>query len=147
MRAAGSALLMAALLGLYLVLVGVRAVQFLGTGSGIGVAIGVALLVLPLIGAYLLVQELLFGVRSQRLVQRLSAEHALPDDDLPRRPSGRVDRAAADAVFDRYRVEAVAAPEDWRVWLRLGIAYDSSGDRRRARRAVRRAIRTARASA
>lgn len=147
MRAAGSALLMAALLALYLVLVGVRAVQFLGTGSGVGVAIGIALLVLPLIGAYLLVQELLFGVRSQRLVQRLSAEHALPDDDLPRRPSGRVDRGAADAVFDRYRVEAIAAPEDWRVWLRLGIAYDSSGDRRRARQAVRRAIRTARGAA
>lgn len=144
MRGAAGALLMAALLALYLVLVGVRAVQFLGTGSAIGVAIGVALLVLPLIGAYLLVQELLFGIRSQRLVQRLSAEHGLPDDDLPRRPSGRVDRAAADAVFDRYRVEATAAPQDWRVWLRLGIAYDTSGDRRRARQAVRRAIRTAR---
>lgn len=144
MRAASGALLMAALLALYLVLVGVRAVQFLGTGTAVGAAIGIALLVLPLIGAYLLVQELLFGIRSQALVRRLSAEHGLPDDDLPRRPSGRVDRSAADAVFDRYRVAATAAPEDWRVWLRLGIAYDSSGDRRRARHAVRQAIRTAR---
>lgn len=141
MRGAAGALLMAVLLALYLVLVVVRAVQFLGTGSPIGVAIGVALLVLPLIGAYLLVQELLFGVRSARLVRRLEAEGGIPSDDLPRRPSGRVDRAAADAVFDRYRVEATAAPDDWRVWLRLGIAYDSSGDRRRARGAVRRAIR------
>ena len=33
-----------------------------------------------------------------------------------------------------------ASPDDWRAWYRLGLAYDASGDRRRAREAVRRAI-------
>ena len=33
-----------------------------------------------------------------------------------------------------------AAPEDWRAWFRLGLAYDASGDRRRARKAIIRAI-------
>ena len=33
---------------------------------------------------------------------------------------------------------------DWRAWLRLGLVYDASGDRRRARAAVRRAIALAR---
>jgi len=33
-----------------------------------------------------------------------------------------------------------AHPDDWRAWYRLGLAYDASGDRRRARGAVRQAI-------
>ncbi len=49
-------------------------------------------------------------------------------------------RAEADAAFPRYREEVEAAPEDWRAWYRLGLAYDGSGDRRRARAAIRRAI-------
>lgn len=131
---------MAALLALYLVLVGVRAVQFLGTGQPIGVGIGVALVVLPLLGAWALVRELLFGARATRLVRILAAEGALPTDDLPRRPSGRVDRATAAAVFDRYAEDVRRDEGDWRAWLRLGLVYDASGDRRRARAAVRRAV-------
>ena len=49
-------------------------------------------------------------------------------------------REDADAVFPRYRDEVTASPDDWRAWYRLGLAYDASGDRRRAREAVRRAI-------
>ena len=140
MRRAAPALLMAALLLLYLVLVGVRAVAFLGTGEPLGIGIGIALLVLPVLGAWALVRELLFGVRSAALVRTLAAEGGLPADELPRRPSGRIERAAADASFDGYREEAERHPDDWRSWLRLGLAYDASGDRRRARAAVRRAI-------
>ena len=57
------------------------------------------------------------------------------------RPSGRVVRAEGDAVFPAYRADAEAHPDDWRVWFRLGLAYDAAGDRRRAREAVRTAIR------
>jgi hypothetical protein len=104
------------------------------------VAIGAALTVIAVLGAAALVLEFRFGLRSTRLVRRLEAEGGLPSEDLPRRPSGRVDRAAAAAVFDRYRDETLAEPDEWRAWLRLGLAYDASGDRRRARAAVRRAI-------
>ena len=93
-----------------------------------------------IIAAWALMRELLFGIRTERLVKDLAAEHALPEDDLPRRPSGRPDREAADTEFDRYRAEVDAAPESWRAWFRLGLAYDASGDRRRARAALRRAI-------
>lgn len=140
MRSAGAAVLMAALLLLYLGVAGIRAVAFLATGRPIGVAIGVALLVLPVVGLWALIRELRFGVRSGRLVRILGAEGGLPAEDLPRRPSGRPDRAAADARFAEVRIEAEARPEDWRTWLRLGLAYDAAGDRRRARAAVRRAI-------
>lgn len=140
MKGPGPALGMGGLLVLYLVLVGLRAVAFLGTGRPLGVAIGIALLVLPVLGAWALVRELLFGARSTRLMRTLAAEGGLPADDLPRRPSGRVERAAADAAFQRYADAVERDPGEWRAWLRLGLAYDRSGDRRRARAAVRRAI-------
>ncbi|HEY8317978.1 MAG TPA: hypothetical protein VIG76_04055 [Amnibacterium sp.] len=139
-RGLPAAALMGLLLLLYIVVLGTRAVAFLGSGSAVGIAIGVALVVIALVGAWALVREFAFGLRSTRLVRRLGAEGGLLDDDLPRRPSGRVDRTAATAAFDRYRDDATAHPEDWRAWLRLGLAYDASGDRRRARAAVRRAI-------
>jgi cytochrome c-type biogenesis protein CcmH/NrfG len=132
---------MAALLVLYLVLVGDRAIKFLATGLPIGIAIGVALLVLPVIGVWALVRELLFGVRAERLGRILEAEDALPSDELPVRPSGRPERDAVDAIFPEYRSAVEAAPEDWRAWYRLGLAYDGAGDRRRARHAIREAIR------
>ncbi|MFF2273087.1 hypothetical protein ACFVTX_12475 [Agromyces sp. NPDC058136] len=139
------ALLMAALLALYLALVGWRAVQFIGTGEPVAIVMGVALLVLPLIAVWAIWRELAFGIRSQRLVQRLETEGGL-DLELPVRESGRVDKSAAQAEFARFAAEAEAEPESWRAWLRLGLAYDAAGDRRRARHAVRRAIELDRAS-
>ena len=132
--------LMSLLLVLYLVLMGWRALMFIQSGEPVGVIIGLALLVLPIIGFWALAREILFGVRSERLVHLLEAQGGLPVDDLPRRPSGRPFREAADAEFPQYQSEADADPENWRVWLRLGLAYDASGDRRRARAAIRRAI-------
>ncbi|WP_375406388.1 hypothetical protein [uncultured Amnibacterium sp.] len=140
MRAFGGAVLMALVLVLYLVVGVTRAVAFLQSGVPVGIAIGVALLVLPLIGAYLLVRELLFGLQATRLTRRLGEEGPLPGDGLPRRASGRVERSAADAAFPQYAAAAEERPDDWRAWLRLGLAYDIAGDRRRARSAVRRAI-------
>jgi hypothetical protein len=133
------ALIMAALLVLYLALVGLRAVQFMATGEPIAIAMGVALLVLPLIGLWALWRELEFGIRSHELVKRLDAEGGL-DLELPLMPSGRPERAAAGAALDGFRVAAAQAPESWQASMRLGLAYDAAGDRRNARQAVRRAI-------
>ncbi|TFC00415.1 hypothetical protein E3O42_12375 [Cryobacterium adonitolivorans] len=131
---------MALLLVFYLVLVGWRAVLFVQSGDPVGILIGVALIVLPLIGAWALVREINFGVHCERLVKQLDAEGALPVNDLPSRPSGRPYREAADAQFPQYREAVDAAPKDWRAWFRLGLAYDASGDRRRARSALRTAM-------
>ncbi|QTX05038.1 hypothetical protein [Agromyces archimandritae] len=140
-----AALLMAALLALYIALVGWRAVQFLGTGEPVGVAIGVVLIVLPVIAAWALWREIAFGIHSQRLLRRLEEEGGLDDLGLPARASGRADREAAEAAFPRFREAAEAEPESWRAWLRLGLGYDAAGDRRRGRGAVRRAIELERA--
>ena len=132
---------MAALLALYIVLVGQRAWLLLASGDTIAVGMGIALVVLPLIAAWALGRELWFGVRAQQLGRRLETEGGLPQDDVAVRPSGRVMREDGDAVFPRYRADAEAHPDDWRAWYRLGLAYDAAGDRRRAREAVRTAIR------
>ena len=139
--------MMAILLAFYLVLVGWRAVLFLQSGAVVGVAIGVALLVLPLIGIWALVLEVTFGSRSARLVRLLEASGELPVETLPIRASGRPVRDAADADFPQYRDAVDAAPEDWKAWFRLGLAYDAAGDRKRARGAIRTAIALERAAA
>lgn len=140
MRGRLAAALMALLLLVYLVLVGWQAVKFMLTGEPIGIVIGGALIILPVVGVWALARELQFGLGSERLLRRLDAEGELPVDELPSRPSGRPHRDAADADFPRFREAVEAAPEDWRAWFRLGLAYDASGDRRRARGAIRTAI-------
>lgn len=103
--------------------------------------IGVAVLGVVVVGMWALWRELRFGLLSERMASLLAAEGSLPADDLPRSPGGRIDRAAADAQFETYRIEAEAAPQSWRAWYRLGLAYDASGDRRRARGAIHTACR------
>jgi hypothetical protein len=110
------------------------------SGEPVGVALGIGLVILPVVGIWALVRELHFGVRSARLARILGEEGGLPVDDLPTRASGRPVREAADASFPGYQAEVEQDPASWRAWFRLGLAYDASGDRRRARGAIRRAI-------
>jgi hypothetical protein len=141
-----SAILMALLLLLYLVVVTQLALRLIAIDDTVSRALGIALVVLPLLGFWALIAELVFGIRSQRLATRLAASGELPVDTLPRRASGRPIRSEADAEFPRYRAEVEAEPESWGAWFRLGLAYDASGDRRRARWAIRRSIALERAA-
>jgi hypothetical protein len=142
-----AAIVMAALLALYLAFTTRYAIILIGTGIPVAVFEGVALIVLPVIGAWALIAELVFGIRAARLLTRMTELDALPVDTLPHRPSGRPDREAADLEFPKYQAEVEAAPTDWTAWYRLALAYDASGDRRRARWATRRAIRLERTAA
>ncbi|MEW1705818.1 hypothetical protein AB0230_01145 [Microbacterium sp. NPDC089190] len=141
MRVRIAVAVMTVLLLLYVVLAGQRALVLLASGETVGVVMGIALLVLPLLALWAIGRELWFGVRAQQIGERLDAEGGLPAEDLPVRPSGRVERADGDALFPRYRAEVEADPADWRARYRLALAYDAAGDRRRAREAVRTAIR------
>ncbi|MFI5734841.1 hypothetical protein ACIA49_32305 [Kribbella sp. NPDC051587] len=140
MRAKTAAIVLAVVFVAYAVLLGWRGVLLIGTGDPVAVGLGVAVLVIPVLGAYLVWRELRFGSQTEALARELEASGGLPVDDLPRRPSGRIDRAAADAAFEQYRTEAEASPDDWRVWFRLSTAYDAAGDRQRARATMRQAI-------
>jgi hypothetical protein len=124
----------------YSVLLGLKGVALLRSGSVLAVLLGAAILVVPLVGLLLVYREVEFGRRCGRLADELAAEGGLPRDDLPRRPSGRVDRKAADGWFETMRSEAQAQPDRWQAWFRLALAYDAAGDRTRARAAARHAI-------
>jgi cytochrome c-type biogenesis protein CcmH/NrfG len=129
-----------AVLAFYALLIGAKGVALLRSGSPVAAALGAALLVIPLVAVWLVWREIRFGRDSGALAAVLDAEGGLPVDDLPRRPSGRVDRAAADELFGKRRAETEADPDNWRSWYRLGLAYNDAGDRTRARSAVRHAI-------
>lgn len=140
MRAKTTIALLVVIVVFYAGLIGFKGVGLLAGGSRVGQALGVALLVLPLLGLLLVWREIEFGRRTASLARELDAEGGLPLDDLPRRPSGRVDRGAADVAFQAMRAEVEARPDDWRGWFRLALAYDTAGDRTRAREAARHAI-------
>ena len=141
MSARISVAVMAVVLVLYIVLVGQRAYLLLVSGEAIAIAMGVALVVLPVIALWAVGRELWFGVRAEALARRLEQEGGLPDEPVSVRPSGAVVREDGDALFPVYRAQVEAAPDSWQAWYRLALAYDAARDRRRARAAVRQAVR------
>jgi hypothetical protein len=132
--------IVAAAVAVYLVFTAARAWVLIASGDPVPVLLGLSVIVIPLIGAWVLWRELAFGMRTQRLGRELGAQGGLPVDDLPRTPSGRIEKDAADARFAEYEQQVQAAPDDWRGWYRLAIGYDDARDRKRARAAMRRAI-------
>ncbi|MBU8814790.1 hypothetical protein [Mycolicibacterium goodii] len=126
----------------YFVMLGRAALAFITSGEAAAIALGVALLAFPVIGAWVLIATLRAGFAHQRLA-RLAHERGMDLDvsDLPRRPSGRIERDAADALFVQVKGELEADPDNWVRWYRLARAYDYAGDRSRARDAMRTAVR------
>ncbi|GAA1943383.1 hypothetical protein [Amycolatopsis minnesotensis] len=146
MRARNLALVLTAALVLYIVMLADRAIALFRSGETSGVLLGVGVMVLPVLGAWMIVATWRSGSKIQRLARSLEAEGGLPNvEDLPRMPSGRVDRKAADAWFEDRKAELEAHPDDWRYWYRLAYAYDVAGDRKRARDTMRRAVELAKA--
>ncbi|MEU4108200.1 hypothetical protein ACGFYT_00030 [Streptomyces sp. NPDC048208] len=140
MRAKITYLVTAAVLVFYFVLVGSRGVMLIQSGTLLTVTFGVAVLILPVIGIWFLWKNTQFVRRANQLAAELEAEGGLPVDELRRTPDGRIDRDSADEVFARRKAETEAAPDDWRSWFRLAVAYHDARDTPRARRTMQRAI-------
>ncbi|MYZ35066.1 MULTISPECIES: tetratricopeptide repeat protein [unclassified Streptomyces] len=140
MRAKITYCVTAAVLVVYFVLVGSRGVLLIQQGTVITVALGAAVLVLPVIGVWFLWKNTQFVSRANRLAVELDAEGGLPLDELVRTAGGRIDRESADAVFAERRAQTEDSPDDWRCWFRLAVAYHDARDTPRARKAMQRAI-------
>ena len=134
------AALTVALLGLYLLFTAQRGVVLIASGNIAGILLGAGLLLLPAVGAWALVREVIFGARIQRMAQELDAQGKLPEDTLPRSPSGRVDREAASVELEKFADVLEANPDSWEAWFNLSCMYDVCGERKRARAAMRNAI-------
>ncbi|TLP96079.1 hypothetical protein FEF26_09845 [Nesterenkonia salmonea] len=116
------------------------AIRFLMVDDVVARLLGAGTLVIVAMGVWFLWHAIYFGVRTEQLGKILDSEDALPEDTVERSPAGRPNRAQADEQFARFKAEAEADPEDWRVWYRLAYAYDIAGDRSRARKIMKRAI-------
>jgi tetratricopeptide (TPR) repeat protein len=125
----------------YFVLLGRIATAFIVSGRLAAIGLGLALMILPLIGVWVMVSTLRAGLAHQRLARIIHDEGLELDvSALPRMPSGRIRREAADALFQSVREEVEREPDNWRHWYRLARAYDYAGDRARARETMRKAV-------
>lgn len=140
----------------YLGLIGWRGLLLVAQDGWTARGLGAGVLLLPIIGVAVIMRELRFGRDVERLGRRLGEAAGIDVADswaadtgpeLPRRPSGRMDRGAADALFARRRAEVEQSPDDWCRWYRLAVAYGDAGDSRRGRVAMRHAIELERAAA
>ncbi|MEY4742915.1 MAG: hypothetical protein RIR34_254 [Actinomycetota bacterium] len=140
MQAKLGAVVMTALTLMYLWLMGGRGVLLLEQPNAVGKIMGFFMLVLPVMALFGIAAELRFGMRVERMSEEVEREGLWPIKDIPMRPSGRPEKAAAEQEFERIRSEAEQAPEDWHSWFNVGLAYDACGDRRRARASMRKAL-------
>lgn len=138
--------LMCVALVVYFVLLGRAGVILVSSGRPAAIGLGAAIFLLPIIGLWAMIATLRAGFAHQRLA-RLAREEGMELDisALPRRPSGRIEREAADELFGTVRAEVEDRPDDWRRWYRLARAYDYAGDRGRARETMRKAVEMERA--
>jgi hypothetical protein len=125
----------------YFVLLGRIAMAFITSGEPAAIGLGLALMIMPLIGSWVMVATLRAGLTHQRLGRIVKDEGMELDvSSLPRMASGRIERDAADALFVAVRDELENDPGNWRRWYRLARAYDYAGDRSRAREAMKKAV-------
>ncbi|MBF6217783.1 hypothetical protein IU479_06635 [Nocardia abscessus] len=128
-------------LGFYFLVLGRIAVSLIVSGDVAAIVIGVGVLILPLLGVWIVAATVRAALAHQHLARRIHDEGLeLDTSALPRLPSGRIERAAADELFATVKAEWEADPDNWRVSYRLARAYDYAGDRTRARETMRRAV-------
>ena len=119
-----------------------RGIILLQEPSLIAVAMGLAILVLPLVALWALFAELQFGLKAQRLSRRLIALD-IPGLDLELRASGRATKDSANKELERIQDAVTKDPKNWTLWFQLGEAHDAAGERKNARAAIRKAIQLA----
>jgi tetratricopeptide (TPR) repeat protein len=133
------ALVMAALAVIYVVLLGQKAILLLLDASLVAKAMGVALLVLPLVAAWAILTEIKFGMDAERL-SRTNTQSQL---EFQLRPSGKPTKESAQSEFERIKSLVSKDLSNWELWFRLGECYEASGDRKLARKSIRKAIKLA----
>ena len=125
----------------YFVLAGDRGILLIADGRPVTVAFGVAVLVLPLIGAWFLWHTT--AVRPARGAARAGAGgRGRPAGGRAgaARPAAGSTRTRPTRWSSRRQAETEAGPDDWRDWFRLAVAYFDARDTPRARKAMQRAI-------
>ena len=109
----------------YLALVRAIAFSLEQTAGTLGLVVGVSVMVLPVIAAYLVWRELAFGNGAHEMGAVLDAQSV-------ESTGGRTHAVESNGL---------GGHDDWVAWFRTAVAHEGHGDRRQARAAMRRAWR------
>ena len=115
------ALILSGMLAVYLLLLGRTGVFLMTSGTVAGFFFGLAVLVFPCVGAWIVWRELRFGFTAQKMSEELD-------------PDGTFDADALD--FESAKADAEANPQNWEAWFKVAVAYEDAGDKRQARRSM-----------
>jgi len=135
LAAVASTLLLALLIG-FVSNIGLAMLRSEGV---VGKALGLVVLLLPLIAVWYLWNEWRTGITVQRMATRLEREGRLPLHDGERTPSGRLTEDAAQDVYEVARRGVDLEPDSWAAWFHLAFAYEALKEKAEARKALRHA--------
>lgn len=121
-------LILTAILLVYLGFTVLRGLDFLKVDDPAVQVLGIAVLILPILGAILIYREIKFGKLSYLMGQTISDDY-LPTNDL----SDEQKREYLDRAIER----AKAQMESWQAWYSVALAYDLLKERKLAREAMK----------
>lgn len=125
------ALLLAAVVAAYVGFAASRGIVLIQNDNGPVKVLGIAILALTSIGAYLVYRELRFGFKTAEL-GRVINEVELPTKSM--------DAEALDAYLLQAIENAQADPDNWTVWYCVALGYHLHTDRKIARESMRYAV-------
>lgn len=130
---------------LYAFLLFERGVVLIQDGQPIAIAMGLAILIFPLLAVATIFFEIRFGIMLSKLEKLLQASDiSTPEYRLL--PSGRAEKESAQEVFAQLKQSIEEDETNYLNWYLLADCYDKLGDRKRARAAARKAISIAKQS-
>lgn len=130
---------MAALTALYAFLLFGRGLVLIQDDNPVGILMGLAILVFPLLAVWVLFVEIRFGLRLAKLGRIFSeSEIAFPHYEL--KPSGKAIAESGQRIFQDISERLQLDENNYLLWYLLADSYDKLGDRTRARKAARRSI-------
>ena len=125
------AFIMTLLLAVYMAFSVSRGLVLISSNNGPAQILGVAVILIPVLGSYLVFREIRFGFATARVAKEIDPEL------LPM-------KVATDEENEAYLKAAVesakAAPESWTAWYQVALGYHVTGDRKGARESMRHAI-------
>lgn len=116
------------------------AYDMVSSGQLVRQGLGVATFLLAVVGLWTVWATYRASVEIRMLDRAATAAGCdIDESGLELRPSGRVTREAADALFEEIKAEVVSQPDSWQAAFRMGRAYDLAGDRSRGREWMKKA--------
>lgn len=121
------ALFLAAILGVYLVFAALRGIDLLKSDDPAVKALGISVLILPLIGTILVIREIRFGRLSYQMGQTIDTSYL---------PTNGMSETQKQANLDSAIEKAKANMKSWQAWYSVALAYDLLSERKLAREAM-----------